>query len=731
MSAKYVFIYPTPDYTGANPAYYVSNEERDLVAEGGFHLMLTHSGPFYADTMEVYDADTNTRLIEKDDFTFDVFESDATRKSNKDVFGMVKFNTEKYPTVEDIPKIRLKYQFVGGPFHANIAGLLQAVRDMDTVVPIIYWDNILGKPTTYPPSFHLHKASDITHLDSTNDILRAINVSIQDLADRLVAAKEPKHNVTNAGRVKVALDAGRELNSGMGDTIWLQFPRSENENAQFGFTAEIMTPERSYNFQLLGKEHPTSGFEAGSLSFISDMFEDHPLELIEVSTLLGQSYLQIKPKVAIPGGYYVIKEAVVNYHTPEEWITPIIWQPAVPDVNDPEYLKLTVPPVNRNTLTALENNRDTKRNLNVDYTGELDAAEKLALRFPKGQSLGQKQTLRLSILTDAVYQEHIISCLINLDGTISEVKARSSSAVDTNLLHVESVGYDSANGYVVFKHAKGSLVSVDAVLDVVAVSKNGEELNSGWEFLPAYDDSALTKITVAAEDIVNLQSRHTHEISHVTGLSGQLSTIGNDITTLSNNQTTLSENQTTQGESIDNINTAINDINGRLKYKHTVDMTSLNPLKLYLVELTPVDAIEPNVVSLAVTPNKDTATADHFGFVRGEFQFEDALTRGNYFDYVAVVNDVDVTKLSFDSVWYSKPTHVDHTPKMFFYVKGGESLGILTNVETVQLHTTGTVVIDNDGADVTVATEVDAVPVETASWLKLTDLVGNSKASSF
>lgn len=733
MSAQYVYIYPTPDYTGANPQYRVTNEERDLVKEGGYLLMLPNSGPYYADTLEVWDADTNTRLVEEEDYTLDVFESDATRKSNKDVFGAIRFSQDKYPAVTDVPKLRLVYQFVGGPFHANIAGLLQAVRDMENVAGIVYWDNIEGKPTTYPPSFHLHKASDITHLDSTNDILRQINTSIQELADRLVAAKEPKHNVTNAGRVKVALDAGRELNSGVGSEIWLQFPRSTNQNAQFGFTIELMAAKRAYEIQVLGKEHPTDGFEADSLSFVSDMLEDHPIESVEVSTLLGQSYLRIKPVGSVPGGYYVMKEAVVNYHTPEEWITPIIWNPAPPDNTDPEFKRQTVPVTPAASLDAMELDRNIKRNKVMRFLGEVAQGEKLALRFPKGTSKNHTMSLSVTAFTGDKFQSHLFSCLVSTDGTIANPKVRCNSQVDGNIIHVTDVAYDSNYGYLVFSHdVAGNLASVELDLETIRVSNNGSEINGNWEFINSFDPDGvgLTNTPIAKGDIVNLQSRHGHTTADVDGLDTELSNISNDLTTLGNDLTTVSDKADDNATAISNLTTKVQALEGKVMFEHTLDMTALNPAKLYLVELTPTKFIEPSKVSLAVVPNKDIATADHFGFVRGEFQFEDSFTRGNYFDYVAVLNDADVTKLSFDSVWYNKPTDVGHSSRLFFYVKGGETLGILTDIEAVALHSTGTVVIDNDGSDVTVDTEVDAAPAATAVWLKLTDLVGNSKASS-
>lgn len=739
MSANYVYIYPEPDYTGINPKYLVTNEERDLVDEGGYYLTLPNSGPFYADTMEIYDATTDARLVEDDDFTFDVFESDATRKSNKDVFAAIRFNKEKYPTLSDIPKIRLKYQFVGGPYHANIAGLIQAVSDLENVAGIVYWDNIEGKPTTYPPSFHLHKASDITHLDSTNDILREINTSIQDLADRLVNAKEPKFNVTYEGRIKYGLDAGRELNSGMGDSIWLQFPRSETENAQFGLIVEVMTDARSYYWRFLGKEHPETGFVPESLSLLTDMADDHPFESVEVSTLLGQSYLQIKPQGNIPGGYYVVKQATVNHHAPEEWITPLIWHPAPPDSNDPEFKKHTVPVVGSATISSLENNRDTKRNLLTKYSGEVLEDATLALRFPKGQTKDHLQTVHLSVLSDDVYQEFIVSCFVGNDGSLSNVTARAVSEVNDQLLHVVGHTTDSAYGYLLLSHLKeGTIGYAEVNIISVCLSANGEELNEHWTFLPDFDTTNHTVTPIAIEDIVNMQSRHTHEIEAVNGLQAALDGINSSLSSLGTQISTLSDSVTQQGEAISNIDTtlqnhaqALTELSEKFLYQHTLDMTALDPTLYYLVELVPVvGSYTPEKLTMLVAPVKDTATADHYGLVQGEFMVADEYTRPDYYNYLALAAG-DGSKLSMDSMWYNVPTHADHDTRLFVYVKGGEMLQLETTCKTAVLHDVDDVVIDNDGTDnIVVSTGVGTIPVETTEWFQLTAFVGNTRSSS-
>jgi hypothetical protein len=84
------------------------------------------------------------------------------------------------------------------------------------------WDDIAGKPVTFPPDYHTHSTSEITGLDTA---LTAIDVAINALEDADVAMTAAMKTVVSAtytaAHTLVAGDAGKILyyNSASGGTF--------------------------------------------------------------------------------------------------------------------------------------------------------------------------------------------------------------------------------------------------------------------------------------------------------------------------------------------------------------------------------------------------------------------------------------------------------------------------------------------------------------------------------
>lgn len=735
MSASMVIVYPVPDYTGTLDKYKVTNEVRNLVDEEGYYLFIPWSGPYFADTLKIYNADTDVLLVEGEDYYYDVLLAEATAKANKDIFGAIKISKEKYPTLDQVPSMRLEYSFLGGPFHPNISGLLQAVNDMESSSDIIYWDNIKGKPTVYPPSFHLHDASDITGLENTNDILRAINVSIQELGERLVEAKAPVNNVTYSGRVKYALDAGRELQSVMGNSFLLQIPRSPTETAQFGLDIEIITAKRRYYAYVIGKEAAGVGFDSTSLSLETDLTLDYNIVSAELITLIGLSYIKVTLDGNIPTGNYVVRQATVNYHTPENWVEPFIWSPAVPNSEDPEYITLPLPIIDGGGLRGEEQTYNLKKHLNTAFNDILEDGDSLNLAFPVKSNLGYNGALTLKATkADGTQYQFKVSYTFDSDsGNFTNVKSYSLTKDVTDLM-VGSISYLNGQGYLNLTTNGG--ITVDCYLDEVRVSTAGSELHFGYKFETNVDLTGFTTTDLTG-DILPLNSyAHTHETSEINGLDSALETIGNtqtsqgqSIATLQNAQSTLSNTVSNQADTITQQGQAIAALQGKVvASQYSLDLTALDDTLYYLVKIgnSADNLFAPINLAATVLPDEDLSTATQHGNFFGKFMSANAGARADYYEYTALINDVDETKFPFDSIWYNVPTDGVTEAAMYLYVKGGETLHLETTFNSVELMV-GDVTIDDA---VVVTSGVGTIPVADTVWIKLTDLVANTKSTS-
>ena len=143
------------DPTGLNPDNLVIAEEHQTTANS-VRAVAPNSGAFFAESMLVYDGDTNTQLTVGTDYKCVELLQDATLKYGKEICVLLLIIN---PAVSS--SVTITYQAVGGQFQYDgsaIANLYETVIKDNRPVD---WENVLNRPLEYPPTMHNHLLEDV------------------------------------------------------------------------------------------------------------------------------------------------------------------------------------------------------------------------------------------------------------------------------------------------------------------------------------------------------------------------------------------------------------------------------------------------------------------------------------------------------------------------------------------------------------------------------------------
>lgn len=148
------YRYPL-DITGTNPDNLVEGELRTLNNKT-VRVIAPSYGPFFTESVVLYDNDTNTLLNKGTDYKCVGLLQDATEQYGKEICEVILVFKQGMSS-----NVRYNYQVLGGKFQLQsefIAKLYDAVMHDDRPID---WVNVLNKPAGYNPSLHRHLLEDI------------------------------------------------------------------------------------------------------------------------------------------------------------------------------------------------------------------------------------------------------------------------------------------------------------------------------------------------------------------------------------------------------------------------------------------------------------------------------------------------------------------------------------------------------------------------------------------
>lgn len=162
------------DPTGSNPDNLVS-EERISLNDRAIRVAVPKYGPFFTESLAVYDGLTQRRLEKGLDYRVPTIARDATLK-----FGLEVADALLIENTDVASQIIVTYQAVGGLFQNNIDNLANMYESWLNDDRKVDWlTGIMGKPSEFPPGPHPHWMTDLFGFETMNYHLERIAQAIQ------------------------------------------------------------------------------------------------------------------------------------------------------------------------------------------------------------------------------------------------------------------------------------------------------------------------------------------------------------------------------------------------------------------------------------------------------------------------------------------------------------------------------------------------------------------------
>ncbi|MNU61460.1 hypothetical protein D3C71_506670 [compost metagenome] len=160
------------DPTGINPNNLVINEPHDLGA-GRNRAFVPNYGAYFTDTMIVTEVATGRVLTKGTHYIAAQLQQEATLAMDKEICAVVVITD---PAVQD--QLLFTYQVVGGVFSTSVSALQKMIEDLDLDERAVEWGALIGIPSAFPPSPHLHDIGDLYGFEYLVEALDALRNAI-------------------------------------------------------------------------------------------------------------------------------------------------------------------------------------------------------------------------------------------------------------------------------------------------------------------------------------------------------------------------------------------------------------------------------------------------------------------------------------------------------------------------------------------------------------------------
>lgn len=149
------------DYEGVSARHLQVNEEIIFSNEEASRIFMPECGSFYVDSLDIKDNATGKDLIPGIDFDVFILDATATKKSGKQVCGLI---VVKNATLRGVI---INYRFVGG-IHSSGYYILEQLLKMypQGNNAIISYDEVLNKPDEFDPAYHNQHVGELFKTDS-------------------------------------------------------------------------------------------------------------------------------------------------------------------------------------------------------------------------------------------------------------------------------------------------------------------------------------------------------------------------------------------------------------------------------------------------------------------------------------------------------------------------------------------------------------------------------------
>ena len=180
----------TFDETGTNPDNLVRNEAHTL-ANKKYRAISPYHGIFYTDSLVITDVASEQILIKGKDYVFAELHQDLTRHTGKEIAGLAIVINQSVSG-----SVRITYQCVGGPYSVNADTAISLLEKVPDDTELNSWYDIINKPSTVPPTPHMHDLGDVANMDVLlyglerlrSVLLWSVNTSVQSIIQLTIGA---------------------------------------------------------------------------------------------------------------------------------------------------------------------------------------------------------------------------------------------------------------------------------------------------------------------------------------------------------------------------------------------------------------------------------------------------------------------------------------------------------------------------------------------------------------
>lgn len=166
-----ILKYPE-DPTGVNPNNLVINEPHDLGSARN-RAFVPNYGSYFTESMIVTEAATGRVLTKGVHYIAAQLQQDATLAMDKEICAVVVITDD---SVRD--SLLFTYQVVGGVFSTSVGALKKLIEALDLDERTVEWGGLIGIPSAFPPSPHLHDIGDVYGFEYLVEALEALRNAI-------------------------------------------------------------------------------------------------------------------------------------------------------------------------------------------------------------------------------------------------------------------------------------------------------------------------------------------------------------------------------------------------------------------------------------------------------------------------------------------------------------------------------------------------------------------------
>lgn len=153
-----IYRYPL-DKTGENPDNYVGDEPHSLTPQiqpTDVRVACPLYGPFFSESIRIMDRSNGRILIKGDDYKITDLLQDPTLSFGKEIGQFIVVTSALVSN-----EIAISYQVLGGNYQNDATAVQHVYQTFLNDTRPVDWRDISGKPSTYPPSAHIHLLDDV------------------------------------------------------------------------------------------------------------------------------------------------------------------------------------------------------------------------------------------------------------------------------------------------------------------------------------------------------------------------------------------------------------------------------------------------------------------------------------------------------------------------------------------------------------------------------------------